>query len=379
MQPFNVEIFDRDFNFIHNYTVEDIEYHEDYLTLPETVVFMSYNENVKRGNYIRAYNDEERYEGIITSVTASAKYDGFMNVGFKSLIALFRATFVMRVAEISQYATNNSLEKLIYDYVRKYYVLGDMPDGHDDEMQVPGLSLTIISNTYNWNIGLVADMEYDYDGSTNVSLIDSLIIPAMEMYKIGLYVDFDFQAKAISIEIGIKNSTPITVEANLPNILNVDYNAKDNRDDVNTVCVMCGTGDWNVDPQFAIEYYKNTHGVWSGDPTDRILPPIYSEMVYNEPVATYNPNGAIMTGGQDVLQMLVQNFGGTQDDNNIEITVKNDDPLAYTFALGDTAKIILNDTEYISIYTGKDRKNGATTLIFGTIRMDLTKILKRRK
>ena len=222
-------------------------------------------------------------------------------------------------------------------------------------------------------------MEYDYDGSTNVSLIDSLIIPAMEMYKIGLYVDFDFQAKAISIEIGVKNSTPITVEANLPNILNVDYNAKDNRDDVNTVCVMCGTGDWNVDPQFAIEYYKNTHGVWSGDPTDRILPPIYSEMVYNEPVATYNPNGAIMTGGQDVLQMLVQNFGGTQDDNNIEITVKNDDPLAYTFALGDTAKIILNDTEYTSIYTGKDRKNGTTTLIFGTIRMDLTKILKRRK
>lgn len=381
MQPFNVEIFDRDFNFIHNYTVEDIEYHEDYLTLPETVVFMSYNENVKRGNYIRAYNDEERYEGIITSVTASAKYDGFMNVGFKSLIALFRATFILRVAEITQYARNNSLEKLIYDYMRRYYVLGDMPDGHDDEMQVPGLSLTIISNTYNWNIGLVADMEYDYDGSTTISLIDQLIIPAMEMYKIGLYVDFDFQAKTISIEIGIKNSIPITVEANLPNVLNVNYNAKDNRDDVNTVCVTCGTDDWNVDPQFMLLYYKKNDGTWSNDPTDRILPPVYAEMAYNDPVEAYNPNIGTpqMVGGQDFYQMLVKNYGGTQDNNNIELTVSNDDPLANNFSLGDTAKIILNDTEYISIYTGKDRKNGTTTLIFGTIRMDLTKILKRRK
>ena len=378
MQPFNVEIFDRDFNFIHNYTIESIEYHEDYLTLPETVVFMSYNENVKRGHYITVYNDEERFSGVITSVTASANYDGFMNVGFKSLIALFRASFAMRVKEISQYATNHSLESLIYQYINKYYVLGDMPDGHDVEMEVPGLILTKLTDTYNWNIGLVADMEYDYDGYTMVSLIDGLIIPAMEMYKIGLYVSFNFQAKTINIEIGVKANTPIIVEANLPNVLNVNYNTKDIRDDVNTVCVMCGTGDWNVDPQFAIEYYKNTSGVWSASTTDRILPPIYSEMVYNDPVATYNPNGDIMTGGQDVLQMLVQNFGGTSDDNNIEVTVANDDPLATMFKLGDTVNIIINDTIYTSIYTGKD-KTTVTKLIFGTIRLDLTKILKRRR
>lgn len=378
MQPFNVEIFDRDFNFIHNYTIESIEYHEDYLTLPETVVFMSYNENVKRGHYITVYNDEERFSGVITSVTASANYDGFMNVGFKSLIALFRASFAMRVKEISQYATNHSLESLIYQYINKYYVLGDMPDGHDVEMEVPGLILTKLTDTYNWNIGLVADMEYDYDGYTMVSLIDGLIIPAMEMYKIGLYVSFNFQAKTINIEIGVKTNTPIIVEANLPNVLNVNYNTKDIRDDVNTVCVMCGTGDWNVDPQFATEYYKNTQGIWSGDATDRILPPIYSEMVYNDPVATYNPNGDIMTGGQDVLQMLVQNFGGTSDDNNIEVTVANDDPLATMFKLGDTVNIIINDTIYTSIYTGKD-KTTVTKLIFGTIRLDLTKILKRRR
>ena len=378
MQPFNVEIFDRDFNFIHNYTIESIEYHEDYLTLPETVVFMSYNENVKRGHYITVYNDEERFSGVITSVTASANYDGFMNVGFKSLIALFRASFAMRVKEISQYATNHSLESLIYQYINMYYVLGDMPDGHDAEMAVPGLILTKLTDTYNWNIGLVADMEYDYDGYTMVSLIDSLIIPAMEMYKIGLYVSFNFQAKTINIEIGVKTNTPIIVEANLPNVLNVNYNTKDIRDDVNTVCVMCGTGDWNVDPQFAIEYYKNTSGVWSASTTDRILPPIYSEMVYNDPVATYNPNGDIMTGGQDVLQMLVQNFGGTSDDNNIEVTVANDDPLATMFKLGDTVNIIINDTIYTSIYTGKD-KTTVTKLIFGTIRLDLTKILKRRR
>lgn len=384
MQPFNVEIFDRDFNFIHNYTIESIEYHEDYLALPETVVFMSFNENVKRGNYITVYNDEERFSGIITSVTASAKYGGFMNVGFKSLIAVFRASFrlfVNKGTDITTYAQTHSLESFISQYITQIYVNGRYPNYEvDDELKIPGLSVTTISNTLNWNLGLVSDMEYDSDGATMISMIDDLIMPAMEKYKIALYIDFNFKAKTISIQIGIKNNNPITIEADLPNVLNVTYNTKDYKDDVNTVYTKCNTSDWNVDPVFDDPlWYKHSDGTWSQDPTGRILPPVYAELYYNSNVEAYNPNVGTppRVGGQDFMQMLVQEFGGTNDDNCIELTVANSDPLATMFKLGDAVNIIINDTIYTSIYTGKDKTN-VTKLIFGTIRLDLTKILKRR-
>ena len=372
MQPYNVEIFDRDFNFIHNYTIESIDYQEDYLTLPETVVFMSYNENVKRGNYITVFNDLERYSGIITSVVASAKYDGFMNVGFKSLLSYFNASFALSVSNITNYAKTHSLENLLYTYIKLFYVDGNIGDGIDTDLKVPGLSISVITNTYNWNIGLYNQMQDDYDGYQKVSLIDDLIIAAMKLYKIGCYVNFNFKTQTITIEIGIKTNTPITVETDLPNIYNVAYNKKQSPNDVNTVDAILQNESEHGEPQIVVTQYKHYDGTWSDSKTDRILPPIYDQMFYTATdIQTMKKN-------QDIEQMLVANYGGSdENDNMIEIVVDNNDPLATSFALGDEADIIINDTVYRSIYTGKTKKK-TTTLIFGTQRIDLTKQLIRR-
>ena len=63
--------------------------------------------------------------------------------------------------------------------------------------------------------------------------------------------------------------------------------------------------------------------------------------------------------------------------NLIELTVQNDDELVSPkkIAIGQMVNIITNGTSYGSILTGIER--GSTTkLIFGNIRLDLTKILK---
>ena len=365
MQPFNVEIFDRDFNFIHNYTIESIEYHEDYLALPETVVFMSFNENVKKGHYITVYNDEERFTGVISRVTASAKYNGFMEVGFKDFISLLTITFAAQVTNISSFAQTESLEYWIRYNIVRYFVMGQIGPYLDPDLAIPGLdadNITLLTSTKNWNIGLVNDMEDDYSDEKKMNLIDDIIIPAMKYYKIGCYTRIDFQNKSISIDIGIKNNNPLTIETSLPNIFNVNYTTKDMTNDVNTVICHC-TDDGSLGNDYDEIYYKHTDGSWSKSRTGRLLPVILEMMYY--------------TQDQDIIQMLVAEFGGSPTDNCVEITVANSDPLATMFKLGDAVNIIINDTIYTSIYTGKDKTN-VTKLIFGTIRLDLTKILKRR-
>ena len=52
-QPFNVEIFDRSFNLKQHYNIDHVDYKYDYLSIVENTIFVPYNENVKKGDYIR--------------------------------------------------------------------------------------------------------------------------------------------------------------------------------------------------------------------------------------------------------------------------------------------------------------------------------------
>ena len=96
MRPFNVEIFDRNFNFIHNYTVENPVYRYDYLTPVENTVTISFNKNVAVGQYIIISNTHRRYEGVISSV--QIVNDKMISVGYAPLNSIFKTQcYVARV------------------------------------------------------------------------------------------------------------------------------------------------------------------------------------------------------------------------------------------------------------------------------------------
>ena len=71
-------------------------------------------------------------------------------------------------------------------------------------------------------------------------------------------------------------------------------------------------------------------------------------------------------------------FGSIEYNNLIELEMLNDDSLVnpYSMEVGQVVNVISDGASYNSILTG--RKIGqTTTLIFGTVRLDLTKRLKR--
>ena len=66
--------------------------------------------------------------------------------------------------------------------------------------------------------------------------------------------------------------------------------------------------------------------------------------------------------------------------NLIELTVKADDPMInpLTMPIGQVVNIIHEGVSYNSILTGREVKGGLVKLIFGTIRLELTKILNMK-
>ena len=74
MSLYNVEIFDRDFNFIENTTVETVKYKEDYLDPEKSKVTLVVSPAVQRNYFIRLYGSGEEFTGIISEV--KAKDDG---------------------------------------------------------------------------------------------------------------------------------------------------------------------------------------------------------------------------------------------------------------------------------------------------------------
>ena len=71
-------------------------------------------------------------------------------------------------------------------------------------------------------------------------------------------------------------------------------------------------------------------------------------------------------------------FSGLPYSNLIELTMANDDGLMKPeqMEFGQQVEIISDGVAYRSILTGRERGKN-TKLVFGTVRLDLTKILRR--
>lgn len=66
--------------------------------------------------------------------------------------------------------------------------------------------------------------------------------------------------------------------------------------------------------------------------------------------------------------------------NLIELTVKKDDSMIkpLEMGIGQVVNVIHEGVSYSSVLTGKEISKGLVKLIFGTIRLDLTKILNMK-
>ena len=298
------------------------------------------------------------------------------------------------------------LETLIGDLITQYWIESD-----DNPQNIP-LHISTISQTTNWSFGLVGDKAEDkqaiedkLDHYCIVEFYDTILQNALMRYRVALESEFDLENKRINVTIGVANTAKI-IETSLPDVEVVEFTIGQLSADVNKLEIW---NEENYDQESVIYYYLHKDGKYNQDKGSDRITPIKMEVLSTKTEYEYerieNPSGNPKNKGWyeyvdgyyklskrtsvsdkdyyerktvkpfDVAakEQADQKFGDIQWKNYIELDVSTDNIFnASSMRIGQLVNIIHKGETYETILTGKTLSD-YTTLIFGTIRVDLTK------
>ena len=354
MQPFNVEIFDRQFNLIQHYNVGAIDYKYDYLSTMENSVMIAFNENIQNGDYIRIKNNTDSYFGYISAIAVNEAQQGFSEIKFKPFISLFDSSIMF---DTTLQGSATTLEQMIADYITAYWI-----SNADSEQNIFGLEVQTISSTSGWGFHITSDQKGL--NKAVINFMTSIIRRSLTKYQVGLYALPDFSNKKIVIQIGVKAPGTFFIEADLPNVIEKSIIVNESSQDMNKLIIYD-----QADLETNVIYYKHPDGSYDTTDDDRITPVIYAITS-----VAVSEGDTFADAAQDAAD---KQFDVDSYSNLIELTVQNEDALVMpdSLTIGQLVNVASNGTSYASILTGVERSD-VTKLTFGTVRLDLTKILK---
>ena len=195
----------------------------------------------------------------------------------------------------------------------------------------------------------------------------TFIVRSLQKYGVAITVTADFSQKLIILTIGKPDIDVYRIEAELPSVLEKNIIIKETDFDVNKL-VIYSTENYTT----KVTYYRHSDDTYDTSNTDR-LTPVIQDVVSIEPEEGIAFASLAASEANEV-------FGSIEYNNLIELRVLPDDSLIRPKEMVYGQKVIVIDSgnEYNSIYTGTRIEDGLMTLVFGTVRVDLTKLLQRR-
>lgn len=355
MRPFNVEVFDRSFNHKFHDMVAEAEYAFDYLAPYENHVVVGETEIIYTGDFIHISNGVQSYFGIVSSVSRVGY--GQMDIGYMPFETICMTQVVFDTSMQSKPA-GTSLEQMLADQISALFVTTS-----DTTQKVSVIrNITALSTTRNWGFNLKADKE----GMERcvVNLYDVLMIRSLQKYGVVVKAIPDFSMRKIDFVIGKIQMATKTIEADLPNILSKQIMVRATSASVNKLTVI-----WSSDFVTSRIYYLHPNGSFDLTDADRISPVVNQIRVIDCAVEEWESSANAQAN---------EVFGEAAYNNLIELEVMNDDELVdpVGMTIGQTVSVIHDGVAYTSILTGKEVRT-TTTLTFGCIRLDLTKIIKQ--
>lgn len=356
MRPYNVEVFTQNFEMVANTNVNDVMYKEDYLSSDENTITVFTMPGIAKQDYIRISKGAEEYAGVITEITyGTDKSKKLQVISYKPLMELLNTDILFDVS-LQQTGT---LEGFIANRITEMFI-----ENEDEAQNIKGLSVQVQTQTPGWYFHITPR---DVGGHYNiVNLIDSVIIPAMEKYGVLVKPVLDIQNKQIRINIGRVTVGVFTIEADLPNVINSRITVKSVSADVNKLIIYDA-----ADYQTRRVYYLHPDLSYDTKDRDRITP------VNCEIISVMVEEGSSFESA--AIKEAYNKFANLSYSNLIELMVMKGDTLIRPEEMeyGQEVRIISGGISYTSILTGREvGKN--VKLIFGTVRLDLTKVLRRK-
>lgn len=353
MKPFNLEVFDRQFNLLAHTNVEAVEIDYDYLKPNDSeVVARIPMDDLFIGAYIRFTRDDTELFGVVTSID-KADDPLLTNIGFQPFPA---ALFSTEILFDTDKQGSVALETVIADLITASWI-----SNTDTAQNVQGLSVTTSSTTLSWGMNLKSDTEGMHH--CIIDFYEVLISRALAEYGIAIQTAADVENGTISLTVGKVTATQ-TIEADLPNVFDKTLLINEASKNTNKLDIY-DTSNYTT----VISYYKHPDGTYDTTNSNRITP------VVREIAATAADDDH--TFAQNAASTAASVFGEVTYNNLIEITCIYDDVLIEpkNIKVGTVVSVISNFVSYGSILTGYKLNDNVITLIFGSIRADLTKLI----
>lgn len=349
MSLYNIDFFNRELKNIHHDAVDMLSIDDDYLTPETNAVSIFKTDKIKPYDYIYIRGEDD-YFGIVTDVSDDENYT---TVRFKSFLSTFEQDILF---DTDLQSSKTALEIVLKNIIEKYWV-----NNSDTYQRIPYLEVKTLTSTTSWGFNLKSDTEGMH--RCVISLYDVLIRKALSKYGIAINVKPDFNAKKIVLSIGTVYGS-IKIDADLANVEIETFSLHKSSIEINKLEIL------NVDNYTdTIYYYLHNDGSYNTTNNDRITP-VVSRI---ETVVV----GTDQTFAQAAASAASTMFSGIEWRDLIELSVVKNDGLVKPgeLKIGQTVEIIHDGLVYSSILTGK-KYGYYVTLVFGTVRNDLTKKLK---
>ena len=355
MRPYNVEVFTQRFEMVANSNISEMEHKEDYLSSDENAVTVFPMPGIAKEDYIRISRGDEEYAGVITEITyGTDRSKNLQTISYKPLMEVLNTDILFDV----DLQNTGTLEQFIADRITEMFI-----ENEDAAQNIRGLSVEVLTQTPDWYFHITPR---DSGGHYNiVNLIDSVIIPAMEKYGVLVNPVLDIQSRTIRIEIGKASAGTFTIEADLPNVIQKKITIKSVSSDVNKLIIYDAD-----DYETKRVYYLHSDLSYDTKDEDRITP-VNCEITSVKVEEGHSFESA-------AISEAYNKFANLSYSNLIELTAMKGDSLIHPeqMQFGQVVRIISDGAQYTSILTGREiGKN--IKLVFGTVRLDLTKILRR--
>lgn len=306
MKPYEVEIFDRNFNFRYNALIDEsgFSYKYDALSIEKNNVTLLDDITVRKSansgtagdrticlsDYIRIMGKNIEVSGIIIKIE---KKDNTTVITYSDLSMLFDHEVMINTEDITK--------TYIEDYLRKL-LLQEFSTTSDTTQRIYGLSVTASTHTpgtfdwYNTN-----------DVKSIINLYNDYIQPAFRNYLVLTKITLNIPSKTVSVDIRKADSSSVKViEGSLKNVVADNYTLRQDGDEINKVTLY----DVKNDAYTRYNYYLHASDYsYSQTDSDRLVPVNNKVETFDTGVITEEgfweePNNAL-----GIIQNLIQYNG----------------------------------------------------------------------
>lgn len=341
---YSVEIFKPDFEYVDSIQMSDLSISLDYLDISKNRIIVK-KIDCSEGDYIRISTGELELDGIVTGVLNDGDY---VRISFKSFMDIFDIDIFADVADLE----SQTIESFIANLIDENYI-----SNADAEQNIYGLSVKVLTGTENTSLTVDSNI---------MNFYRDIVQSAFLQYNIIVKFSIQTQKKQVVCTIQKNIADNLTIEADLPNIINKSIDLSVSKENYNKLIVINESNETE-----AKIYYLHPDNTIDEVDSDRVTPVNFTTQ-YASATATKTFSDVAY---DKAVSLLTQN----EYNNLIELEMKNDDSLINPLYLtvGQNTTVISDGVSYQTILTGV-KIGKTTTLIFGAIRRELTKRIKWR-